>query len=66
MKQPETVTLTYDKSDPAAKKAFDFFLSLGLFKVEKIIRSQVETGLEEYRQGKYSIINKGKTKISDK
>ena len=66
MKRPETVALTYDKSDPAAKKAFDFFLSLGLFKVEKIVKSQVETGLEEYRQGKYTVINKGKTKVSSK
>ena len=65
MKRPETVALTYDKSNPMAKKALDFFLSLGLFQVEKIAKSQVEIGLEEYRQGKYTVINKGKSKVSD-
>ena len=60
MKRPETVALTYDKSNPAAKKALDFFLSLGLFQVEKIAKSQVETGLEEYRQGKYTVVNKAR------
>lgn len=65
MKRPETVALTYDKSNPMAKKTLDFFLSLGFFKVEKIAKNQVETGLEEYRQGKYTVINKGKRKISD-
>ena len=64
MKRPETVALTYDKSNPAAKKALDFFLSLGLFQVEKIAKSQVETGLEEYRQGKYTVINRGKSKVA--
>jgi hypothetical protein len=65
MKRPKTVALTYDKSNPVAKKTLDFFLSLGLFQVEKIAKSQIEAGLEEYRQGKYTVINKGKTKISD-
>jgi hypothetical protein len=65
MKRPETVALTYDKSNPIAKKALDFFLSLGVFQVEKITKSQVEIGLEEYRQGKYTVINKGKSKVSD-
>jgi len=65
MMQRETVALTYDKSNPMAKKALDFFLSMGLFQVEKISKSQVEIGLEEYRQGKYTVINKGKSKISD-
>jgi len=65
MLRPETVALTYDKSNPMTKKALDFFLSLGIFHVEKITKSQVEIGLEEYRQGKYTIINKGKSKISD-
>jgi len=63
MKRPETVTLTYDKSNPMAKKTLDFFLSLGFFQVEKIAKSQVEIGLEEYRQGKYTVINKGKSKV---
>jgi hypothetical protein len=65
MIQPETVALTYDKSNPMTKKALDFFLSLGLFQVEKIAKSQVEIGFEEYRQGKYTVINKGKSKVSD-
>ena len=65
MMRRETVALTYDKSNPMAKKALDFFLSMGLFHVEKVSKSQVEIGLEEYRQGKYTVINKGKSKISD-
>ncbi|MCL2649765.1 MAG: hypothetical protein FWD60_01915 [Candidatus Azobacteroides sp.] len=65
MKRPETVALTYDKSNPVAKKTLDFFLSLGLFQIEKITKSEVEVGLEEYRQGKYTVINKGKSKVSD-
>ena len=35
MERPETVALTYDKSNDIAKKTLDFFLSLGLFQVEK-------------------------------
>ena len=65
MKQPETVALTYDRSNITAKKALDLFLSLGLFQVEKKAKSQIELGFEEYRQGKYKIINKGKSKISN-
>ena len=65
MAQPETVALTYDKANPIAKKTLDFFLSLGIFEVEKTAKSQIETGLEEYRQGKYTVINKGKRKVSD-
>lgn len=64
MIRPETVALTYDKSNPITKKALDFFLSLGLFQVKKIAKSQVETGLDEYRQGRYTIINKGKKQNS--
>ena len=60
MKQPETVVLTYDKEDSMAKKTLDFFLSLGLFQVQKIEKNQVEIGLEEYRQGKYTGINNEK------
>ena len=63
MKRPEKVALTYDKSNPTAKKALDLFLSLGIFQVEKIGKSQVEIGLEEYRQGKYTVINKGKSEV---
>ena len=63
MIHPETIALTYDKSNPMAKKALDFFLSMGVFHVEKITKSQVEIGLEEYRQGKYTVINKGKSKV---
>jgi len=65
MTRPETVTLTYDKSNPMAKKALDLFLSMGIFNLKKITKSQVEIGLEEYRQGKYTVINKGKSKVSD-
>jgi len=65
MERPETVALTYDKANPMAKKALDFFLSLGVFQIQKLAKSQVEIGLEEYRQGKYTVINKGKYKISD-
>ncbi|MCL2073684.1 MAG: hypothetical protein FWH18_07175 [Marinilabiliaceae bacterium] len=62
MSQPETVSLTYDKSNPMAKKALDLFITLGLFSVKKN-KSQIEIGLDEYRQGKYTIVNKGKSKI---
>ena len=60
MKQPETVALTYDKANPVAKKALDFFLSMGFFQIQKTAKNQVEIGLEEYRKGKYTVINKGK------
>jgi len=63
MKRPETVALTYDKSNPMAEKTLDFFLSLGFFQIKKIAKSQIEIGLEEYRQGKYTVINKGKSKV---
>jgi hypothetical protein len=65
MKRLETVVLSYDKSNPMAKKALDFFLSMGLFQIdgEKVAKNQVEIGLEEYRKGKYTVINKGKSKI---
>ena len=65
MKQPETVALIYDKANPVAKKALDFFLSLGIFQIQKTAKSPIETGLDEYRQGKYTVINKGKRKIAD-
>ena len=60
MKRPETVALTYDKANPVAKKTLDFFLSLGIFQIQKATKSRIETGLEEYRQGKYTVINKAK------
>ena len=65
MKRPETIALTYDKANPVAKKTLDFFMSLGIFQVQKMAKSQVEIGLEEYRQGKYTVINKGKSKVFD-
>ena len=65
MMQPETVALTYDKSNPMAEKALDLFLSMGVFQIEKTAQSEVEIGLEEYRQGKYTVINKGKNKVSN-
>ena len=63
MKQPETVALTYDKANPVAQKTLDFFLSLGIFQIQTIAKSEIETGLEEYRQGKYTVINNGKRKV---
>jgi hypothetical protein len=65
MKKPETVALTYDKANPVAKKTLDFFLSLGIFQIRQTAKSQIDTGLDEYRQGKYTVINKGKKKSSD-
>ena len=65
MEQPETVAFTYDKSNPMAQEALDNFLSLGFFQIEQSVKSQVEIGLEEYRQGHYTVINKGKSKVSD-
>ena len=65
MTQPETVALTYDKSNPIAKKTLDFFLSLGIFEISQTAKSQIEEGLEEYRQGHYTVINNGKRKVSD-
>ena len=62
MKRPKTIALTYDKTNPMAKKTLDFLLSLELFQIQKMEKSQVEIGLEEYRQGKYTIIKK-ETKI---
>jgi predicted RNase H-like HicB family nuclease len=44
IERPETIAFTYDKSNPVANKALDFFLSLGLFQVEK---NQCETGFKE-------------------
>jgi hypothetical protein len=63
MKRPETVILTYDRDNSMAKKTLDFFLSLGLFQIGEKRKSQIEIGLEEYRQGKYTVINKGKNKV---
>ena len=65
MKRPETVALTYDKANPVAKKTLDFFLSLGIFQIQETEKSQIKTGLEEYRQGRYTVINKGKRKSID-
>jgi len=61
MKRPRTVALTYDGANATAKKTLDLFLSLGFFQVQEPARNQVEAGLEEYRQGKYTVINKGKS-----
>ena len=61
MKQPETVALIYDKANPVARKTLDFILSLGVFQIQKTSKNQVEIGLDEYRKGKYTVINKGKS-----
>ena len=63
MKRPETVALTYDKANPVAKKTLDFILSLGFFQIHRTTKNEIETGLEEFRQGKYTIINNGKRKV---
>ena len=63
MKRPKTVELTYDNANPVARKTLDFFLSLGVFQIQETVKSQIETGLDEYRQGKYTVINKGRSKI---
>jgi len=44
IERPETVALTYDRSNPIAQKTMDFIMSLGFFKVEK---RQSETIFEE-------------------
>jgi hypothetical protein len=62
MKSPETVMLTYDKANAVAKKTLKFFLSLGVFQIQDSVRSQVEEGLEEYRQGRYVVVNRGKSR----
>ena len=64
MKQPETVALTYDKANPVAQKTIDYILSLGLFHVQATAKSRIATGLEEYRQGKYTVVNNGRRKVS--
>jgi hypothetical protein len=63
MKKPETIALTYDKANPFAKKTLNFLLSLEVFQVKTMAKNQIEIGLDEYRQGKYTVINKGKNKI---
>ena len=65
MKRPRTIGLTYDRANPVARKALDFFMSLELFQIQETTENQIETGLEEYRQGKYTIINKGKRKVTN-
>jgi len=54
IKRPETVALTYDKSNPIAKKTLDFFLSLGIFHIEKTVKSMTKSmqkALEEEKKG---------------
>jgi hypothetical protein len=56
----ETITLTYKTNDVFAKKTLDYFLSLGIFQMQKAEKNQVQIGMDEYRQGKYTVVNKGK------
>ena len=49
MECPETVSLTYDKSNFMAEKTLDFLLSLGVFQIEK---NQRQVGFEEKYTGK--------------
>jgi len=44
MERPETVALTYDKSNHLAEQTLDFFVTLGIFQVEK---RQREAAFEE-------------------
>ena len=44
MERPETVALTYDKSNHLAEQTLDFFVTLGIFQVEK---KQCEAVFEE-------------------
>jgi len=49
MEHPETVALTYDRTNSMATKTLDFLLSLGFFKIEK---KQYEVEFEEkYKEG---------------
>ena len=41
MERPETVALTYDKSNHLAEQTLDFFVTLGIFQVEKRQREVV-------------------------
>ena len=41
MERPETVSLTYDKSNHLAEQTLDFFVTLGIFQVEKRQREVV-------------------------
>jgi len=63
MKKPETIALTYDRANPFAKKTLNFLVSLDIFQIKTMAQSQIEIGLDEYHQGKYTVINKGKNKI---
>ena len=47
MKRPETVSLTYDKANPVAKKTLDFFLSLGVFQIQKEKQTEIDTSKRE-------------------
>ena len=40
MKRPETVALTYDRSNPMAKKTLDFFCHQGFLKLPKVRQKQ--------------------------
>jgi len=41
MERPETVSLTYDKSNQIAEQTLDFFVTLGIFQVERRHREAV-------------------------
>ena len=47
MKRPETVALTYDKANPVAKKTLNFFLSLGIFQIQKTKHAEIDTPKRE-------------------
>jgi len=41
MERPETVALTYDKSNRLAEQTLDYFVTLGIFQIEKRQRKAV-------------------------
>jgi hypothetical protein len=65
MKRPQSISLIYDSSNAMAKKTLEYFLSLGFFELAEPVKSRIDLGLDEYRCGKYVIVNKGKSKHFD-
>ena len=57
---PKNIGLIYDSNNEMARKTLKYVLSLGLFELQKPVKNQIETSLEEYRRGEYVVINKGK------
>jgi hypothetical protein len=62
MKCPKSISLVYDSSNVMAKKTLKYILSLGFFELKKPEKNRIDIGLDEYRRGKYVVINKGMSK----